>query len=122
MISVTSPNLTTTGTASERLDRVGPQYIINIVANGGRLRTKGRTLEKGILNDIDVTEQEFTVWLAGQSVEAQQGYYAAIALAAKNITSDVLHHSLDVIEEINDLLSEERERSNKIRSLEVKAS
>lgn len=123
---MSNPNITTVGTPDERLDRVGAQYIINLVANGGRLRTKGRSLEKGILNEIDVSEFDFTSWMSGQTVEVQQAYYRAVALAAKNITSDVLHHSLDVIDEIDEMIEEHAGRGPtktelwKLKLLEMK--
>ena len=94
--------------ANNKLNDIGIDGVINAVSNGVRLRTHGHSREVGLLNSIDVSQQEFAEWLSEQTPDNQLRYTRAVGIAGKNITTDLLYMSLDVINDIDDLMQEER--------------
>jgi len=93
-------------TSPERiLDEVGADQIITLIGNGARLRTHGNSQEKGVLNTLNVTEQEFIHWMSSQDHDVQLKYAEAMQISGSNIMTDVLYSSIDVIKEMDEMIS-----------------
>jgi len=107
----------TGATPEERLEAVGVDNIINMIGNGVRLRTHGNRKDLGLLNHIDVTEQQFVRWMSGQEMQVQFAYSQAMNIAGANLTTDIIHQELDILSEIDEILDRDTQRPATKRDL-----
>lgn len=90
--------------ACAKLDEFGADNIIKLISNGGRLLSHAGASEAGILNEIDVTEQQFVRWLSEQDISIQNDYHHAVSRTRANMTTEVIHESLSTIRSMQELI------------------
>lgn len=96
--------------ALQKLEEIGIDSIINQISSGMRLHSTSSASKPGILNNLNINQEHFKVWINAHDPADQYRFQEAMALASINLTSDVIHFAVDAIEEIDALYHKKTER------------
>ena len=105
-----------------KLDMIGLNKIVELVAEGYPLTTSRRSKSVGITNQLGVTDLSFNKWLIYQPMEAREDLTNALLVQSIQLKQTMLEAALDTVCVRETIVHSRTPGSDKIASSRAKAS